>query len=186
MRVRKTLGSCRDGLAVAALALLLCGAAVRGEVSIQPTSEEVADREKIESEGEGDVDSRFELFPVGDPYRPPMAGPVQRGLGITWGTLLKNEIPDSGDVLVAVKFGGRYGLLEYRPRDGSGSGWQLGLEIAVISHFDAKNDFDALGWDGTYGLSVTKALGDRSAVKAGLVHISSHIGDSPASRWYCR
>jgi len=175
--------------AAVVLAFLLGAAEARGTEAVTSSAEqtgpslaeETVNQEDADSEIGSDRGSRFVFFPAGDPYPPPMAGPLQRGFGILVATLGTNEIAETRDKLLVVKFGGRYGLLEFRPRDG-GRGWQLGLEIAVFSEFDFENDFDAIGWDGTYGLSITRALSDRSALKVGVTHVSSHLGDEYSER----
>ena len=127
-------------------------------------------------------DRRLTLFPVDDPYRDSLAGPNRRGFAVTWIHLAETDIPDTGDRLFGLLAGGRFGLLRIHPRGRPERGWQLGVEAGFYGQFDIDRSYDSVGWDGFYGLALTRALSDRWATKLAVIHTSGHVGDEYAER----
>lgn len=130
----------------------------------------------------GAEERRSALFPIDDPYRESLAGPHRRGFAVTWISLAETDIADTGERLFGLLLGGRFGLLRVHPRGRPERGWQLGIEAGFYGQFDIERSYDSVGWDGFYGLALTTALSDRWALKLGVLHTSSHIGDEYAER----
>ena len=122
------------------------------------------------------------LFPTDDPYRDGLAGPLRRGFAVTRVGLAATDIPDTGERLFGLHAGGRFGLLRLHPRGRPERGWQLGVEAGFYGQFDIERSYDSIGWDGFYGLVLTSALSDVWALKVGVLHTSSHLGDEYAER----
>ena len=60
--------------------------------------------------------------------------------------------------------------------------WQINLDAGLDALFDMQNKEDSIGWDGTYGLSVTTTSPGRFAFKFGMSHTSGHLGDEYLER----
>ena len=136
------------------------------------------------SEETGDDASKYRLllFPVDDLYRESLAGPHRRGFAVTYFHLAETDIADVGDRFFGLLLGGRFGLLRLHPTDRPDRGWQLGIEAGFYGQFDADEGYDNLGWDGFYGLALTRALANGWSIKLGALHTSSHVGDEYAER----
>ena len=133
-------------------------------------------------EAPGDGGYAVSLFPVDDPYRDGIAGPYGRRFAVTWVDLEQTDIPDTGGRLFGLHAGGRFGLVRVHPRGRPERGWQLGVEAGFYGQFDIERSYDSVGWDGFYGLVLTAAVAEAWAVKLGVLHTSSHLGDEYAER----
>ncbi len=122
------------------------------------------------------------FFPSGTSYAPYAAAP--QGLGFAMQLLSVREIgvAESSSQRMALKMGGSFGLVRFHPRDRPERGWQLEFEAGFYGQFDRQYSYDNIGWDGIYGLVATAPVGERTAVKIGIHHISSHVGDEFAER----
>jgi hypothetical protein len=122
------------------------------------------------------------FFPSGNLY-PPYAADVHRiGFGVQWLNFTDTQIPDSGDTRVGIRAGGRFGIARLSPEGEEGRAWQVDIEGGFNAQFDADHSLDNIGWDGRYGLSVTTAKTAQPALKFGVLHDSSHVGDEYMQR----
>lgn len=122
------------------------------------------------------------LFPTGDLYPHYIADPHRVGFGVQWLSFTETRIPDSGDSRVALRAGGRFGIVRMHPSEEKERGWQVSLEGGFNAQFDADHSLDNIGWDGRYGLVVTTAQSGQWAFKLGILHDSSHVGDEYMER----
>lgn len=128
-------------------------------------------------------------FPEGSVYAPYLASISRPGFGLTVVGVSDNGIAEAGDLRFGLKLGGRFGLLRVeppagRPADPEGRVWQLDLGAGFYGQFDIDNSLDNIGWDGLYGLVLSSApTSSRGlAVRIGVQHWSSHVGDEYAER----
>jgi hypothetical protein len=149
------------------------------QVADEPTEQRTEGEQQSETRRPG---RGWILFPVDDPYRESLAGPHRRGFGVTQVDLAATDIPDTGDRLFGLLVGGRFGLARVHFHGRPDRGWQLGIEAGFYGQFDIDRSYDGIGWDGFYGLALTGSLADRWAVKLGVLHTSSHVGDEYAER----
>ena len=122
------------------------------------------------------------FFPPGDLYPQYAADPHRVGFGVQWLSFTDAQIPDSGDSRVAIRAGGRFGIVRAHPSGKEDSGWQVSLEGGFNAQFDADRSLDNIGWDGRYGLVVTTAQSREWAFKFAVIHDSSHVGDEYMER----
>jgi len=122
------------------------------------------------------------LFPVADLYPAYAADPHRVGFGIQWLSFTNAAIPDAGDSRVALRAGGRFGILRLPQAGGEERGWQISLEGGFNAQFDIDHSLDNIGWDGRYGLVATTAISDQWAFKFGVLHDSAHMGDEYMER----
>jgi hypothetical protein len=133
-------------------------------------------------DGSGAGTTRWEPFPPGHLYRPYVADVLRPQFSLAGLSVLDVGIADSGDGRSLLQAGGRFGLVRRTSAGVHLRAWQLSLEAGVNAVFDTEHNLDNIGWDGLYGLVWTAALGSSTAVKIGINHISSHIGDELAER----
>lgn len=112
-----------------------------------------------------------DLYPryIADPLRPTMA--------MQYLVISDSDIPNTGDSRFLYNLGGRFGLMRIYSNNRTDAGFQIDLQAAFLGMFDIENQTDNIGWDGLYGLLLTWADGQGTAVKFGMQHDSSHIGD---------
>lgn len=121
------------------------------------------------------------LFPPGDLYPHYIADPHRVGFGVQWLSFTNAAIPESGVSRVALRAGGRFGIVRMHPSEDE-RGWQVSLEGGFNAQFDADHSLDNIGWDGRYGLVITTAQSGQWAFKFGVLHDSSHVGDEYMER----
>ncbi len=92
------------------------------------------------------------------------------------------EIPNAGENRYVFRIGGRLGLLRISPADDLNRGIQLNIHGTFLGMFDREHSLDNIGWDGLYGIDLTWRNADGYALKFGLNHDSSHVGDEFAER----
>ena len=122
------------------------------------------------------------LFPSGDLYPQYAADPHRVGFGLQYLSFTKTRIAESGDSRVDLRAGGRFGIVRVQPQDQPGRGWQLSIEGGFNAQFDIDYSLDNIGWDGKYGLLLTKAWDQDLSFKLGALHTSSHVGDEYEER----
>lgn len=125
---------------------------------------------------------RWTALPDDDFYPVYVADPTQSRFGIVGLGVSDVEVAESGTSRSFLRLGGIFGLLRYQPAGDPDRGWQLDIEAGFNGQFDIDNDYDNIGWDGIYGLWVSGLLGERTHLRAGVRHISSHVGDEFAER----
>ena len=116
------------------------------------------------------------LYPVypADPFHPTTALNVAR--------FSDSEIPAAGDKRYIFRIGGRLGLLRLSPAKHHDRGFQLNLHGTFLGMFDREHSLDNIGWDGLYGFHITWRGASGTALKLGINHDSSHVGDEYAER----
>lgn len=124
-------------------------------------------------------------FPEGSVYAPYLAEISRPGFGLTVIGVPDNGVAEAGDLRFGLKLGGRFGLLRVGPPAGrDGRVWQLDLAAGFYGQFDIEHSLDNIGWDGLYGLVLSSAPSapGGTAVRVGVQHWSSHVGDEYAER----
>jgi len=113
----------------------------------------------------------WQLLPDGILYPSYVAGEKEPRMG----TAVLHE-KDRGPILESV-IGGRLGLLRYgTPGPINPQGWQWDLESAAMLRQDFDEELDVEATDFRIGSVITWRRG-ATAVKGGIYHLSSHVGD---------
>ena len=105
-----------------------------------------------------------------------MADPRRATFGLTWINARESDIDAAGDSRYGVRMGARFGILGLQ-RTGTDDAFELAGEVGMLAQFDRDNATDNLGWDGIYGFHVAWRSGPKLAVRVGMAHDSSHLGD---------
>ena len=121
--------------------------------------------------------SSWQPFPTARLFPTAIADPTTTGTGVAFLAVTQPSVEGAGDFRSLLRLGGQFGLMRWRPCDVQGWAVQLGLEGGFNAQFDASNEYDSIGWDGIYGLTATAAAPGGVALKLGVKHISSHLGD---------
>jgi hypothetical protein len=140
-----------------------------------PTGAEAAEGPPAEEPG-------WEMFPAGEIYPRYHADPRGPDFGLMQLFVTDPDVPESGRGRVALKLGGRFGLVRIRPAGAPERPWQISIEAGFYGQFDQAHSLDNIGWDGIYGFLLTRELEGGAAVKLGTMHVSSHVGDEYAER----
>lgn len=135
-----------------------------------------------EAQDEADRGWNLRALPADELYRVYVADPTQSRFGLTALEVTDARAAESGTSRSYLRLGGIFGLLRLHPAEEPDRGWQLSIEAGFNGQFDIDNDYDNIGWDGIYGLWVSGLLGERTRLRAGVRHISSHVGDELAER----
>ena len=122
------------------------------------------------------------IFPKGEVYPHYIADTHRVGFGFQRLQVMDASIADSGTSRYNLKAGGRFGLLKIHPYGRADSDWQLNSEAGLDAQFDTDRTYDCIGWDGNYGLLITRASNWGYFMKFGVLHLSSHVGDEYAER----
>jgi hypothetical protein len=136
----------------------------------------------IDSEPANESASPVFLFPEQLLYPPYVADPHRNCFGVQYLHFTDVGISDAGNSRFGLKAGGRFGLMRFGTQGQTDRGWQLDVEGGLNAQFDVDYDLDAIGWEGKYGLMLSTKQSDALAVKLGINHISSHVGDEYAER----
>lgn len=117
-----------------------------------------------------------QIYPenIADPHRPTFMLSLARVQDTT--------LESTSDLNGIIKSGARIGLLRVHPMDKHEQVFQLNLDIGFNALFDADLSWDVIGWNGIYALIGQYRFNSHWAIKAGLNHISSHIGDEYIQR----
>jgi hypothetical protein len=124
----------------------------------------------------------WDLLPRDLLYAPYVADISRPTFGLAFMNVQDVGIASSGDARHLVSLGARAGLVRWRP------GWtpRLALQLDIYAgfhgQFDRDFDTDNIGWDGIYGLVGTARIHETLALKFGVDHVSSHVGDEYAER----
>jgi hypothetical protein len=125
---------------------------------------------------------RITLFPSSDLFGVYVADPDRPTNTISFRFYDQNVIPETRTPRAALGAGGRFGILRINSARAGGRSWQVNIDAGLDALFDMQNREDAIGWDGSYGMSITTASGGPFAFKFGIVHTSGHIGDEYEER----
>ena len=121
-------------------------------------------------------------FPASDFYPRYIADPLrpQNVLTIQW--LSNTEVPETGAFRFGLRLGGSFGIRRWHPEGEPDKGWQLSFEGGFAGQFDITWSWDNTGWDGFYGLYLSRMISPDFGFRVGSQHNSSHIGDEYSER----
>jgi hypothetical protein len=119
----------------------------------------------------------FTLFPEENFYSSYIGDPFSSDFGLLPFYVADDDIEDAGTKRLALKLGGTFPMISIHKAGRPERGWVLNVEAGFYGQFDFDTSLDNIGWDGTYGLLVSHAFGERWSVKGGIHHRSSHLGD---------
>ncbi len=173
---RRTRAAAISPLAVLALLALIVATAAL------PLRAQDAPKEGGAGTAGDETGGKVTFFPSGTSYAPYAASPQGLGFAMQLLTVRDIGVADSSSQRMGLKMGGSLALVRFHPRDRPDRGWQLEFEAGFYGQFDRQHSYDNIGWDGIYGLVATAPVGERTAVKVGIHHISSHVGDEFAER----
>ncbi len=128
------------------------------------------------------ADAELELFPLEDLYPDYIADPMRATFSLQSLYLYHSSISDTGRRRYFLRSGGSLPLLGTRDASPDSPGWQVIGEAGIQGQFDKEYVADNIGWDGIYALYYARRLDTRLAWRAGIKHISSHIGDELIER----
>jgi len=106
-----------------------------------------------------------------------LADPRHPSTALTVVSYRDSQIPEAGDRRYMFRIGGRLGLLRIFPANHVSRGFQLNLHGTFLGVFDRAHSLDNIGWDGLYGFDLNWRHHSGLALKLGLHHDSSHVGD---------
>lgn len=156
------------GLGVACLCLL----AVSGAADDLGSSGDLADR----------TASVWEVFPETGFYPVYIADPIRSQSAGMLIHMADSEVPDAGDARFALRLGGSFPIVAFRPGGDRDRGWQLDFEGGFAGQFDMDYSLDNIGWDGFYGLLLDYKPRPDLAFRFGALHDSAHLGDEYEER----
>ncbi|MCW8985849.1 MAG: DUF1207 domain-containing protein, partial [Thermoanaerobaculales bacterium] len=121
-------------------------------------------------------------FPANDFYPRYIADPLrpQNALTIQW--LSDTEMVETGAQRFGLRLGGSFGIRRWHPEGEPDKGWQLSFEGGFAGQFDITWSWDNTGWDGFYGLYLSRMISPKFGFRVGSQHDSSHIGDEYSER----
>ena len=88
-----------------------------------------------------------------------------------------SDLDQAGGERVTLEVGGRVDIARYRPAGDPEGGVQVSVDAGYLGDFDREESLDNLGWSGTYAVHVDWLAGRRLALRFGIGHESSHVGD---------
>lgn len=106
---------------------------------------------------------------IADPLRP------QNALTLQW--LADTELVETGQGRFGLRLGGSLGIVRWYREGSPDRGWQLSFEGGFAGQFDLRYGWDNTGWDGFYGLYLSRMLNPDLGFRVGYQHNSSHVGD---------
>jgi hypothetical protein len=143
----------------------------------------VVNAEDQDSNDSGDKKKKIKLwFPAADFYPRYIADPLRPQNALTMQWLSDTEIPDTGAYRFGLRLGGSFGIYRWHPEGEPDIGWQLSFEGGFAGQFDIEYSWDSTGWDGFYGLYLSRMISPDLGFRVGTQHDSSHIGDEYSER----
>jgi hypothetical protein len=121
-------------------------------------------------------------FPANDFYPRYIADSLRPQNALTLQWLADTEIPETGAQRFGLRLGGSFGIIRWHPEAEPGVGWQLSFEGGFAGQFDIEWSWDNTGWDGFYGLYISRMVSPKLGFRFGSQHNSSHIGDEYSER----
>jgi hypothetical protein len=106
-----------------------------------------------------------------------VADPRRATFGLSWIGARDSDIVGAGDSRYGVRMGARFGIAQLASAEQDGGALELAGDVGMLAQFDRDNSTDNLGWDGIYGFHLAWRTGPRLAVRVGMAHDSSHLGD---------
>ncbi len=122
------------------------------------------------------------LFPSGDLYPEYIADPQRPSLSIMRMHFPDTGIYEAGKTRWGLRLGARIGLLRFYWNGDPDDCLQLDVEAGFVGQFDIDHDADNIGWDGIHGLQLSWMPLEGIALRFGIRHDSSHVGDEYAER----
>jgi hypothetical protein len=122
------------------------------------------------------------LAPRGDLYPQYIADPHRPVFSIQSVSVNQSEIPDAGSPRYGLKLGGRFGVFRKEQAGDPNKGFQLSFEAGFKGQFDSSQATDNIGWDGHYGVNLSYRPWRKTAMRFGIQHTSSHLGDEYIER----
>jgi hypothetical protein len=122
-------------------------------------------------------ESHWRPFPTARLFPTAIADPTTTQFGLSFLSVPTPSIQAAGQFRSELRLGGQFGLVRWRPAGDVGWALQASLEAGFNGQFDASDEYDQLGWDGIYGLTLSAAAPGGLALKLGGKHTSSHLGD---------
>ena len=117
------------------------------------------------------------LFPHSQLYPENIADPHRPVFMLSAMSFNKTTIPGAGQKRLGVKMGARIGLLRAHRKNNPEQGFQLTFGVGFSGQFDSEHSEDNIGWDGIFNFIGQYRFNQEWAVKLGVHHTSSHLGD---------
>lgn len=117
------------------------------------------------------------LFPTTDLYRSYIADPRHPRFSIKMMYMTQRGIAETTRLRMSTSVGGSFGLFRIHADGRPDRGFQLQIGAGIFAQWDALMALDGIGWDGVYHILGTWTVGEQTALKLGINHMSSHIGD---------
>jgi hypothetical protein len=121
-------------------------------------------------------------FPANDFYPAYIADPIRPQNALTLQWLSNTEIPETGAHRFGLRLGGSFTIRRWHPEGEPHKGWQLSFEGGFTGQFDLAWSWDNTGWDGFYGIYMSRMITPDLGFRFGSQHDSSHIGDEYSER----
>ncbi len=118
-----------------------------------------------------------ELFPHSNLYPENIADPKRPTFMLSTMHFDDTTITDTSRERLGAKAGGRFGLFRIYDEGNPEEAFQLNFNIGIIGQADKGQSDDVIGWDGILALMGLYRYNSEWAVKFGLHHDSSHVGD---------
>jgi len=119
----------------------------------------------------------FEFAPAEVLYPAYIADPRRATFGLVWIDTRESDTGGASDRRVEIRMGSRFGVLGYHERGDDAGGVQLAGDVGFLGQFDRENATDNIGWDGLYGFHLAWRPRTDLALRVGMAHDSSHVGD---------
>jgi hypothetical protein len=121
-------------------------------------------------------------FPGNDFYPAYIADPLRPQNALTLQWLSNTVIPETGAHRFGLRLGGSFPIRRWHPEGEPHKGWQLSFEGGFAGQFDLAWSWDNTGWDGYYGIYMSRMISPELGFRFGSQHDSSHIGDEYSER----
>jgi len=119
----------------------------------------------------------FTFAPAEVLYPAYTADPRRATFGLVWVDTRESEIGAASDSRVEIRMGSRFAVLGLHESDDPDGGFQIAGDVGFLAQFDRENSTDNIGWDGLYGFHVAWRALPELALRVGMAHDSSHVGD---------
>jgi hypothetical protein len=124
----------------------------------------------------------FSLFPSSNLYPENIADPKRPTFMMSSMHFDDTTVTDISRWRLAAKVGGSFGIFRRHTNDKPGEGFQLNFNIGVNQQFDVGQSDDIIGWNGVLALMGHYRYNPEWAMKLGINHDSSHVGDELIER----
>jgi hypothetical protein len=152
-------------------------ASAEAEAADTPAGGGVSSRHAVDREVSLGRRWSMTVIPRTDLYPRYVADPRRARFAITRMSFSSSGIAAAGDTRLGLRMGGRYGFFRFHSKGAPDRGFQIDLEAGFMGQFDVDNSTDNIGWDGYYGLQLAWASRCGVALRTGVFHDSSHVGD---------